>query len=228
MWPPEVEDRAKWAIPPTKLTCFHNLSNCLICAVKNEQETNVNVVSARCTSNNRDQNSPGIVIAALDSRDSREKVLKSKSPLKDSPFNNIFIGTDRTKEERLADQNLRKMEEAINKGGPVSVHGNGVVLTNSSRGGSEGNNLPYKGAQSDPSAHGDLPVLMVTEIKQGTEVVVVVAKTVVAVKVPVKVGAIKVMDSKVNISRKPWRKVLRAEDLGQARVLEHQWMEDEQ
>ncbi|KAH3828140.1 hypothetical protein DPMN_130092 [Dreissena polymorpha] len=59
------------------------------------------------------------------------------------------------KEERLANQTLRKMVEAINKGVPVSVRGNRVVLTNFSRGGSEGNNAPYNGSQSATSAHSD-------------------------------------------------------------------------
>ncbi|KAH3831404.1 hypothetical protein DPMN_104671 [Dreissena polymorpha] len=158
-------------------------------------KTNVNVVSAKRTSNSRDKNSPGIVIATLDSHDSREKVLKSKSALKDSPFNNIFIGTDRTKEERVANQNLRKMVKALNKGVPVSVRGNRVVLTNSSSGGSEGNNAPYNGTQSAPIACMVTALMVgyiVTGTKQETEVVVVVAKIV--------VGAIEVMDSKANIS----------------------------
>ncbi|XP_053378465.1 PH domain-containing rcdII-like [Mercenaria mercenaria] len=89
--------------------------------------SNIEVVSARRVKNDSSKY-PGVVVATLQNSEARDRVLKAKSTLRNNPFKDIYIDADRTREERLATQNLRTVVDAMNKGARMSIRGNKVVL----------------------------------------------------------------------------------------------------
>jgi hypothetical protein len=89
--------------------------------------SNIEVVTARRVKNDSSKY-PGVVVATLQNSEARDQVLKAKSALRNTPFKDIYIDVDRTREERLATQNLRTVVDAMNKGAQMSIRGNRVVL----------------------------------------------------------------------------------------------------
>lgn len=75
-------------------------------------------------SNSKDSITPGV---KLQSTEACNKVLKTKTTLRETPYKDVFIHPDQSKEERLANSNLKTLVNAVNNGGSLTVRGNRVL-----------------------------------------------------------------------------------------------------
>ena len=109
------------------------------------------------------ENKPGLVKVALDSRESKIKVLQSKKELKDNEsFKKVWIRTSKTHAERVAEMNFKKILQLVPGGEKLRISGNGKIIdydsggdgmaraTGFSRGGRGG----YRGRGGDPNRRG--------------------------------------------------------------------------
>jgi hypothetical protein len=100
--------------------------------------TDVTVSAARRIPNlnDNDLSTPRVVIAPFRTSEDHSTVMKAKSNLRDTPFSDVFIHQDQSREERLSRKNVQVMVNAVNRGGSISLRGNRVVQGSNNNGNS--------------------------------------------------------------------------------------------